>query len=79
VVVDIAVGLFNGWIVVGTWWHVTDALAYPIQQWGWFVPPLSDRARSLLALTPPALIPDAVSTVVIGGFLVFLIALRVFR
>jgi hypothetical protein len=78
-VADVTIGLFNGWIVVGTWWWATDALGYPMQRWGWFVPPLTDRARALLAYTPQALIPQDYAAIVIGAFLVFLIALRVFR
>lgn len=77
--IDALTGLFNGWIVVGTWWFVTDALGYPIAQMGFYVPPLSESAQRLVALTPPALIPAPYSTVVFGTFLVLLIALRVFR
>jgi hypothetical protein len=77
--IDVLTGLFNGWIVVGTWWFITDALDYPIQQLGFYVPPLSDTAARLVQYTPPALIPAPYSVVVVGGFLVFLIALKVFR
>jgi hypothetical protein len=78
-ILDTMIGLFNGWIVIGTWWYVTDALGYPIQQWGWYIPPLSARAEHLLGLTPQAIIPADYATVIVGGFLVLLIALRVFR
>jgi hypothetical protein len=76
---DITAGLLNGWIVVGTWWYVTDSLGYPIQQLGFYTPPLSESAQRLVGLTPPAVIPAPYSTVVFGTFLVLLIALRVFR
>jgi len=78
-ILDTTIGLFNGWIVVGTWWHFTDVLAYPIKQWGLYVEPLSARATQLLGYAPQALIPDSYGTAIIGGFLVLLIALRVFR
>ena len=76
---DVLVGLVNGWIVVGTWWHVTDDLGYPIQHWALYHPPVSSRALELLALTPQAIIPESYATMILGGFLVLLIALRVFR
>lgn len=78
-VLDLTIGVFNGWLVLGTWWHYTDQLDYPVQQLGWFVPPLSARAETLVAASPPALVPAGLGTWVVGGFLVFLIALRVFR
>ena len=77
--IDLLTGLFNGWLVIGTWWFITDALDYPIAQLGMFVPPLSPTAVNLVGYTPPALLPAPYSVVVIGGFLVFLIALRVVR
>jgi hypothetical protein len=77
--IDILTGLFNGWLVVGTWWFITDALGYPIQRLGFFMPPLSAAAARLVEYTPSALIPAPYTIVVVGGFLVFLITLRVFR
>lgn len=76
---DLATGLLNGWLVIGSWWHYTDRLGYPIQRFGLFVPPLSARAEQLLRLTPQALIPDQYSVVALGGLLVALILLRVIR
>ena len=78
-VLDLMIGLFNGWLVVGTWWYYTDRLGYPMQQLGWFVLPLSARAEAIVSVTPPALIPPGFGPWLVGGFLVFLIALRVFR
>jgi hypothetical protein len=78
-VFDFAVGLFNGWLVVGSWWYYTDALGYPIQRLGLFEPPLSDRAARLVQLTPLALLPPDRSLVYLAGFLVVLIVLKVMR
>jgi hypothetical protein len=76
---DMLVGTLNGWLVVGTWWFYSDALGYPMRSLGWFVPPLSARAQALVALTPPAILPEGYGVWMVGAFLVFLIALRVFR
>ncbi len=76
---DLATGLLNGWLVLGSWWHYSDKLGYPMQRWGAFVLPLSDRAQGLLQWTPQALIPSQFSTFVLGGLLVCLILLRVVR
>jgi hypothetical protein len=78
-VIDVTIGLFNGWIAIGTWWHYTDALGYPFERWGLYVAPLSEHAQTLLKLTPQAVLPSSVSMVVIGLFLVMLLTLRVFR
>jgi hypothetical protein len=79
VILDTAIGVFNGWLVVGTWWFYSHTLGYPMQALGWFMPPLSARAVAWVGLTPPAILPDTYGVWVVCGFLVFLIALRVFR
>ncbi len=76
---DLATGLLNGWLVLGSWWYYTDRLAYPVQRWGAFTPPLSERAQALLRWAPQALIPHEHSLVILGGLLVGLILLRVLR
>jgi hypothetical protein len=78
-VLDTSIGVFNGWLVVGTWWFYSHALGYPMQELGWIAPPLSARAESWVNLTPPALLPDSYGVWVVCGFLTFLVALRVFR
>jgi hypothetical protein len=78
-VFDLLIGLFNGWIVVWTAWQYTHRLGYPHQALGWFVPPLSSRAGSWVELAPLALIPDGREPWVLGGFLAFLIFLRVLK
>lgn len=76
---DAGIGVFNGWVVVGTWWHYSQALGYPIEQLGWVAPPLSARAEAWVALMPPALVPEGYGLWIVCSFLVFLIFLRVFR
>ncbi len=78
-VFDMLIGLFNGWIVVWTAWQYTHRLGYPQQALGWFVPPLSERASRWVALAPLELIPDGQEPWVLGGFLAFLVFLRVVR
>ena len=76
---DAGIGVFNGWLVVGTWWHYSHALGYPMQDLGWIGPPLSERAAAWVALTPPAVLPESHGLWIVCSFLVFLLALRVFR
>jgi hypothetical protein len=78
-VMDILAGLLNGWLVVGTWWYYTNVLGYPIQKLGWYVPPLSAQAQRWVSFTPPAIVPDQYSIVILGGLLVLMIGLRVVR
>ena len=78
-VFDFSVGLFNGWLVVGTWWYYTHALGYPIQRAGLYQPPLTDRAARLIELTPIALLPPDRSLVYLAAFLVLLLVLKVMR
>jgi hypothetical protein len=76
---DFAVGMFNGWLVIGSWWHYTHWLGYPIQRFGWFTPPLTTRAQRLVELTPLDLLPPDRTLVYLAGFLVVLLSLKVVR
>jgi hypothetical protein len=76
---DVAIGLFNGWLVVGTWWFYTHALGYPMQQWGLYTGPISERGARFVELTPMAILPDAFSYLYLVGILLFLIILKVAR
>jgi hypothetical protein len=76
---DAGIGVFNGWLVAGTWWYYSSELGYPMQALGWVRPDFSSRAASWALLTPPALVPAGYGLWVVCAFLVFLIALRVFR
>ena len=77
ILIDLVAGLLNGWLIVGTWWYHTHRLGYPIQQLGIYKHPLSPVASKMVGLAPQALVPDSAATLVFGGFLVFLIVLRV--
>jgi len=76
---DVFIGLFNGWLVVGTWWYYTDQLGYPVQRLGWYAEPLSASGQRLAALTPMALLPDDRSYLYLIALLLFLIVLKVAR
>jgi hypothetical protein len=78
-VFDIFIGLFNGWLVVGTWWYFANQLNYPMSATGTYVPPLSPLAAQLVKWTPLAIIPQPNSYLYIIGFLLFLIVLKVIR
>jgi hypothetical protein len=76
---DLSIGLFNGWLVVGTWWYYTHILGYPIKRWGLYQAPLSARGEQFVNLTPMALIPDERSYWYLTAILLFLIVLKVAR
>jgi hypothetical protein len=78
-VFDVFIGLFNGWIIVGTWWYYSNALGYPMQKLGWFVGGLDSLATVLVQWTPSAIIPDQGSYIYITAFLLLLIGLKVIR
>jgi uncharacterized membrane protein required for colicin V production len=78
-VFDVFIGLFNGWLVLGTWWYYSNALSYPMQKLGWFVAPLDALATELLKWLPLSLVPDQGSTIYITAFLLFLLLLKVIR
>jgi hypothetical protein len=77
--IDILIALFNGWLVVGTWWYYMHALGYPQERWGMFVPPISSLAARMVGFTPLAIIPASQATWMIGMALLALLALKVAR
>jgi len=76
---DIAVGLFNGWLVIWTAWHYTHVLGYPSSVFGLIVPAFSARAESWVRFSVPAILPEAYAMWLLGGFLTLLIMLRVLK
>jgi hypothetical protein len=76
---DVFIGLFNGWLIVGTWWYYSNALNYPVQKLGWYIPPLDSFASGLLRWLPLSVIPDQGSYLYIIAFLLFLLLLKVIR
>ena len=77
--IDVSTALFNGWLVVGSWWYYMDALEYPQRSIGMFQPPISNLAEQMVLMTPQAVIPEAQATWIIGMALLFLLALKVAR
>ncbi len=77
--IDVTIALFNGWLVVGTWWHYMDRFNYPQGLFGQYQAPLSNMALRLIALTPFAVIPAEHRTWVLGMALLGLLFLKVRR
>lgn len=77
--IDIIIALFNGWLVVGSWWYFMDRFNYPQTALGQFQGPLSAAATRLVALTPFAVIPADHRTWVLGMALLGLLFLKVRR
>lgn len=77
--IDMIIALFNGWLVVGTWWYYMDRFNYPQSVFGQFQAPLSSIALRLIALTPFAVIPEDHRTWVLGMALLGLLFLKVRR
>lgn len=71
IVLNLIIGLWNGYLIIGTLWHYMHVLDYPISLWGLFEKPLSPVADVLVSLLPPALIPP-LGFLAIAGFLLFM-------
>ena len=46
------VGALNGYLIFGTIWFYMDRLDYPIRQYSWFTPNLTDLANNMVNLLP---------------------------
>lgn len=68
---NLIIGLWNGYLIIGSLWHYMHVLDYPISLWGLFQQPLSPVATVLVTLLPPALIPP-LGFLAIAGFLLFM-------
>ncbi|MBK7780346.1 MAG: hypothetical protein IPJ58_06070 [Ardenticatenia bacterium] len=77
--IDLVIALFNGWLVVGTWWYYMDLFNYPQSLFGQYQAPLSNMALRLVALTPFAVIPAEHRTWILGMALLGLLFLKVRR
>ena len=71
IVLNLTIGLWNGYLIVGSLWHYMHVLDYPISFWGLFQQPLSPGASVLVTLLPPALIPP-LGFLAIAAFLLFM-------
>lgn len=54
---NLAIGLLNGYLVAGTVWHYLDKYDYPLPD---FQPPLSDLAQSIVPFLPERIFPSPV-------------------
>ncbi len=72
----ILIGLFNGWLVIGTLWFYINRHNYPLIS---IKPPLSGLALTLLGYLPFNFIPAAQLQYFLIGALLFLLLLRVIR
>ena len=70
-VLSLIIGLWNGYLIIGSLWHYMHVLNYPISMWGLFQQPLSPVAQVMVTLLPPALIP-AFGFLAIAAFLIFM-------
>jgi len=77
VLLNLASGFLNGYLVLGTIWYYLDRFNYPVQQFKLFTPPLSPFAQKLIPLLPQNLLPQP--DMVFLGFLLFLLILRVIK
>lgn len=68
---SLIIGLWNGYLIIGSLWHYMNVLGYPISLWGLFQQPLSPVASVMVTLLPPALIP-AFGFLAIAAFLIFM-------
>jgi hypothetical protein len=58
---DLAIGMLNGYLVAGMLWYFQDKYGYPLQQFVRLdLTGLSDTARQLIAILPPRLIDNPV-------------------
>lgn len=73
---SIGIGLFNGYLIVGTIWYYLNKYGYPF---GNFVPPLSGTAQSIIAILPFNFLPTQYTMFILIGGLLFLLLLRVIR
>jgi hypothetical protein len=71
IVLNLIIGLWNGYLIIGTLWHYMNVLDYPISLWGLFQQPLSPVATVMVTLLPPALIPSF-GFLAIAAFLLFM-------
>ena len=71
IVLSLIIGLWNGYLIIGSLWHYMHILDYPISLWGLFQQPLSPVASVMVTLLPPALIPSF-GFLAIAAFLIFM-------
>jgi len=70
IIFNLIIGLWNGYLVVGSLWYYMHKLDYPISLFGLFQQPLSPLATVLVTLLPEALIPPY-GFLALAAFLIF--------
>lgn len=73
---SIGIGLFNGYLIVGTIWYYLNKYGYP---GGTFMPPLTGMAQAIIAILPFNFLPTQYTYLILIGGLLFLLLLRVIR
>lgn len=72
---NLGVGLFNGYLINGTLWHYLDKYGYPVQRWGLVRPELTPLAQEMVQYLPPRVF----SGTLLIGMVGLLLLLRVYK
>ncbi|MGB9594345.1 MAG: hypothetical protein ACPL7R_09455 [Anaerolineae bacterium] len=68
---NLIIGLWNGYLIIGSLWYYMHKLDYPISLFGLFQQPLSSGATVMVTLLPEALIPPY-GFLALAAFLIFM-------
>ncbi|NOZ28767.1 MAG: hypothetical protein GXP39_12045 [Chloroflexi bacterium] len=71
VLISIANGLVNGYLINGTLWYFLDRYDYPLQRWNLFQPPLTPLAQEMVKYLPQRVL-DSTTLIGLIGILMFL-------
>jgi hypothetical protein len=61
---DVSVGLLNGYLIAGTLWYIQDIFGYPLGGLTGLTLPLTARAQAMIPLLPPNLVDNPVFWIV---------------
>ncbi len=61
---DLSVGMLNGYLIAGTLWYIQNLFGYPLGGTTAFIPPLTARAEAMIQLLPPNLVSNPVYWIV---------------
>jgi len=75
IALNLIIGLWNGYLVIGSLWYYMHKLDYPIALFGLFQQPLSPVATVMVTLLPEALIPPY-GFLALAAFLIFMRVIR---
>ncbi|GAB4403694.1 MAG: hypothetical protein Kow00123_15030 [Anaerolineales bacterium] len=71
IILNLVIGLWNGYLIIGSLWYYMHQLNYPISLFGLFQQPLTPAATVMVTLLPEALIP-AYGFLALAAFLIFM-------